>query len=163
MNADIKRASPLNDLNISLPVSAKETGIEVDLTNVVDRDKYATVILLEYEGELLYTPENEQVYPTGTCLPFSKKVFITVNGKILPCERIGHQFALGEITNDSVNLDIKQITQKYNHYFAKLDSQCSRCYNSKSCIQCIFNLMDIEKTKCSCNGFMNEDKGSSII
>ena len=62
LNSDIKRASPLNDLNISLPVSTKETGLEVDLTNVLNRDKYATVIVLEYEGELLYTPENA-IYP----------------------------------------------------------------------------------------------------
>lgn len=126
----------------------------------------ATVFLMQHSefkyenyNELLYgKTENNQAYPTGTCLPFSRKVFITVNGKILPCERIGHQFALGEITNDSVNLDFEEIAQKYNTYFAKLDIQCSRCYNSKSCIQCIFNLQDIEKNKCSCNGFMNEEK-----
>ncbi len=130
----------------------------------------ATVFLMQHSdfkyenyNELLYgKPKNEQVYPTGTCLPFSKKVFITVNGKILPCERIGHQFALGEITNDSVNLDFEQIAQKYNHYFAKLDSQCSRCYNAKSCIQCILNLQDIEKNKCTCNGFMNEQKFQDV-
>jgi uncharacterized protein len=129
----------------------------------------ATVFLMQHSdfkyenyNELLYgKPENAKIFPTGTCLPFSKKVFITVNGKILPCERIGHQFALGEITNDSVNLDFEAIAQKYNHYFAKLDSQCSRCYNSKSCIQCIFNLQDIEKNTCCCNGFMNDEKFQS--
>ena len=129
----------------------------------------ATVFLMQHSefkyenyNELLYgKTENNQAYPTGICLPFSRKVFITVNGKILPCERIGHQFALGEITNDSVNLDFEETAQKYNTYFAKLNTQCSRCYNSKSCIQCIFNLQDIEKNKCSCNGFMNEEKFQS--
>ncbi len=129
----------------------------------------ATVFLMQHSefkyenyNELLYGKrENENLYPTGTCLPFSRKVFITVNGKILPCERIGQQFALGEITNDSINLDFNEIAKKYNHYFDKLDSQCSKCYNSKSCIQCIFNLQDIEKNKCSCNGFMNDEKFQS--
>jgi uncharacterized protein len=129
----------------------------------------ATVFLMQHSdfkyenyNELLYgKTEYNQAYPTGTCLPFSRKVFITVNGKILPCERIGHQFASGEITNDSVNLDFEEIAKKYNTYFAKLDSQCSKCYNSRSCIQCIFNLQDIEKNKSSCNGFMNEEKFQS--
>jgi len=129
----------------------------------------ATIYLMQYSrfkyenyNELLYgKPEKNNIYPTGTCLPFSKKVFITVNGKILPCERIGHQFGLGEITNNSINLDFEEIAKKYNQYYAKLDSQCSRCYNSRSCIQCIFNLQDIEKNKSSCNGFMNEEKFQS--
>ena len=108
--------------------------------------------------ELIYgNSKNKPVCPTGTCVPFSKKVFITANGKILPCERIGHQFALGEISDSSVNIDFEHIAQKYNHYFAKLDSQCSQCYISKSCIQCIFSLHDIEKDKCTCDGFMNEE------
>lgn len=126
----------------------------------------ATLFLMQY-SEFKYENYNELLYgksklnttgPTGTCIPFSKKIFITVNGKILPCERIGHQFALGSIENKRINLDFEQIAKKYNHYFAKLDSQCSRCYNAKSCIQCIFNIQDIKKNKCTCNGFMNEQK-----
>ena len=125
----------------------------------------ATVFLMQHSEfsyknyyELIYgNSKNKPVCPTGTCVPFSKKVFITANGKILPCERIGHQFALGEISDSSVNIDFEHIAQKYNHYFAKLDSQCSQCYISKSCIQCIFSLHDIEKDKCTCDGFMNEE------
>jgi len=124
----------------------------------------AVVYLMQYSdfkyenyNELLYgKSEKRNIYPSGTCLPFSKKVFITVNGKILPCERIGHQFALGVIDNDSVNIDFDKIAQKYNQYFSKLDSQCTKCYNSQSCIQCIFNIQDIEKEKVKCNGFMNQ-------
>jgi uncharacterized protein len=126
----------------------------------------AAVYLMQYSefkyenyNELLFgKSEAAPLFPSGTCLPFSKKVFVTVNGKILPCERIGHQFALGEIKNGSVNLDFEEIAKKYNQYFAKIDKQCSNCHNSKSCIQCIFNLDDIEKDKCSCFGFMNKEK-----
>jgi len=126
----------------------------------------ATVFLMQYSefkyesyNELLYgKPEKSNIYPTGTCLPFSKKVFITVNGKILPCESIGHQFALGVIKKDSIDLDFEAIAQKYNHYFSKLDAQCSVCYNSKSCMQCIFNLKDINQKKCGCDGFMNYER-----
>ena len=50
-------------------------------------------------NELLYKEmtKEEEFLPTGTCIPFSRKLFVTVNGKILPCERIGHNNFLGSI------------------------------------------------------------------
>lgn len=39
---------------------------------------------------------NLKTIPTGTCIPLVKRMFVTVTGKILPCERIGQQFALGK-------------------------------------------------------------------
>ena len=93
--------------------------------------------------------------PTGTCLPFSKKMYVTVNGKILPCERIDHQFALGEITDTEIKLDTEAIAKKYNNYYTKIEKQCSKCKNIKACIQCLFNLKDVEN-KPVCRGFMTE-------
>jgi hypothetical protein len=51
---------------------------------------------------------------------------------------------------------IQAIAQKYNHYYAKLDKQCKVCYNRKACIQCIYNLPDIDKAKVLCHGFMSK-------
>ncbi len=126
----------------------------------------ATVYLLQHSefkyenyNELLYGKEiHKKAIPSGTCLPFSKKVFITVNGKILPCERIGQNFALGYISDDKVDLDFGKIARKYNQYFSKIDSQCSKCFNSKGCIQCIFNLEGLEEKSPVCNGFMTEEQ-----
>jgi len=125
----------------------------------------ATVFLMQHSefkyenyNELLFgKSEAEKQYPTGTCIPFGKKVFVTVNGKILPCERIGHQFALGTVDRSGVNLDFEEIAARYNAWFSKLNPLCSKCFTAKSCIQCIFNLPDITKEKCGCHGFMNEE------
>ncbi|HUW05746.1 MAG TPA: radical SAM peptide maturase [Williamwhitmania sp.] len=94
--------------------------------------------------DLLFEKKKAGRIPTGTCLPFSNKVFITVNGKILPCERVGHRFALGYISEDEVTIDYEAIAIRYNGYYAKLKQQCSTCYNVDGCVQCIFNLADIE-------------------
>lgn len=126
----------------------------------------ATVFLMQYSefkyenyNELLYGKAiSSKTFPTGTCLPFSKKVFVTVNGKILPCERIGQQFAVGFIDKEKICIDFELIAKKYNQYYSKLDSLCSKCLGARSCIQCIFNLEDIEKQKCGCHGFMNQEK-----
>ena len=108
-----------------------------------------------YDYTDLLLGQREKTIPTGTCLPFGKKMFVTVNGKILPCERIGQQFALGDVTASGVELDLQTIADRYNAYFAKLEKQCGQCYNTKACMQCIFNLNDLEG-KPVCYGFMNK-------
>jgi uncharacterized protein len=91
--------------------------------------------------------------PTGTCKPFGKKMFVSVNGKILPCERVGHQYSLGNVDVGGVHLDSEKIARKYNDYFKKLRLQCNRCYNVDACIQCIFQLDDLEE-KPVCRGYV---------
>ncbi len=108
-----------------------------------------------YNG-LLYFNSDVKHVPTGTCSPFSKKIYITVNGKLLPCERIGQQFGLGYITPEGVELDYAKIADKYNAYFDKLRKQCSVCRNTNACIQCIFNLDSIDDKKTVCYGLMTE-------
>ena len=146
----------------SLHQSEHYDKIEKDLFMGVSSYKSLALYLHQYSGnyyrdyiDLLTKRMTYNHIPTGTCSPFSKKMFVTVNGKILPCERIGHQFALGQLTDDSITLDPKAISDKYNHYLNKMNNQCSKCKNKQSCIQCIFNLEDIEG-KTICNGFMNE-------
>lgn len=82
-------------------------------------------------------------------------MFVTVNGKILPCERIGHQYGLGNLTATGIELDTVEIARKYNEYYTKMENQCNHCKNKHSCIQCLFNIKDIEKRPI-CYGFMNE-------
>lgn len=119
--------------------------------------QYSGFVFKNYRELLLGKPENIK-WITGTCAPFGKKMFVTVNGKILPCERIGHQFALGQINeNNKVILDIEAIVQKYNIYFSKMEAQCNACYIKKSCTQCIFNLENIEEENITCNDFTNKE------
>ena len=127
----------------------------------------ATLFLMQYSehayrdyNELLFgkaKQDEELTIPTGTCLPFSKKIFVTVNGKILPCERIGHQFALGHVDDLGVHLDFEAIADRYNGYYRKMKPQCSACHNRKACSQCVFNLGGIDGPKAPrCLGFMSK-------
>jgi Arylsulfatase regulator (Fe-S oxidoreductase) len=96
-----------------------------------------------------------QKTPTGTCKPFGKKLFVTVNGKILPCERVGHQYALGHIDENGVQINFEKIAHTYNQYFDKLSKQCNCCHNADACMQCVFQLNDLER-KPVCLGFTNQ-------
>lgn len=117
--------------------------------------QYSEFVYKDY-NELLYgKPKLENRIPTGTCMPFGKKIYMTVNGKLLPCERIGHQFSLGTIRDQKIEIDPEAIAYKYNSYYAKLDDQCRKCHKRRVCTQCIFNLQDIEKRPI-CQGYMNQ-------
>lgn len=118
--------------------------------------QYSGFVFMDYTDLLFDKSNAAKTIPTGTCLPFSKKMYITVNGKILPCERIGHQFALGEIGDTEVILNVEEIAGIYNTRYAKLEKQCSKCKNAKACIQCMFNIGDLDE-KPVCYGFMNEE------
>jgi len=101
-------------------------------------------------------------YPTSTCVPFSKKMFLTVNGKILACERIGQQFELGWIKPEGINLDYQEIADRYNRWFSLLRKQCQSCYIYDHCPQCMFYL-DLEKDDLICTKVLNLAKYSRYI
>ena len=120
-----------------------------------------TIFIHQYSGfvfknyvDLLFGKPKKTI-PTGTCVPFAKRLFMTVNGKILPCERIGHHHALGMVTDTVVTLDLDAVAERYNAYLNKLEKQCSQCCNAAACIQCIFNLHDLDGSP-ECSGFMNQ-------
>ena len=124
------------------------------VTNFIHQ--YSGFVFQNYTDLLLGKPK--KTIPTGTCIPFGKKMFVTVNGKIMPCERIGQQYALGVVTEEmGVDLDFDAIANKYNTYYARLENQCSKCYRANSCIQCIFNLGNLEENPV-CHGYT--DKGA---
>lgn len=104
--------------------------------------------------ELLLDKSNVRYRPTGTCTPFSKKLFVTVKGKILPCERIGQQYHIGIITDENINIDVEAIAKRYNVYYDKIAKQCSTCKNHTGCTQCMFNLKNLE-TNPICHNHMN--------
>ena len=136
-----------------------EKEIFVNLPNVIDLLIFlhrGTDFCFKDYNELMYTSEKPSHIPTGTCLPFSKKIFVTVNGNILPCERINQRYSFGYVTSDTVELDFEKISDKYNNYLNKMKKLCQVCHKSDNCIQCIFNLDTIESKKPVCNGLLSE-------
>jgi len=82
---------------------------------------------------------------------------MTVTGKILPCERIGYQFALGKVTENGVEIDCEDIAHKCNRYYDSLRKQCASCYQAGHCIQCMYIIKNLEN-KPVCQGFSNKQR-----
>lgn len=132
----------------------KDKKTDAEMEDILDLDsdlpKLLQDFIFQYSGniydnynELLAKKEEINHLPTATCIPFSKRIFMTVNNKIFPCERIGHQFSLGEVTDQEVKIDCEKIAKKYNDYYDSLRTQCKKCYYKKHCKQCMFSIQHL--------------------
>lgn len=128
------------------------TEIKKDMFINIPDIKSLSSFLLKYSGfvyenyrHLLTSRPLKKKYPTGTCIPFHKKIFVTAAGKILPCESIGTQFYLGRVSKDKLTLNYSAIASKYNSHFAKLAHQCSRCYRKEACGACVFTMKFVKQ------------------
>jgi len=117
---------------------------------------YGNNQFFDYES-LLYAKYSVPINKTGTCFPFSRKMFITVNNKILVCERINQKYVLGKIDEKGVHLNLKEIVEKYNCFYQKMEKQCENCYMVNGCHQCIFQLDNLDENPI-CQGFRDEYK-----
>ncbi|MCB2196381.1 MAG: radical SAM peptide maturase [Bacteroidetes bacterium] len=104
---------------------------------------------------------NETGYiPTGTCTPFSKKMFVTVNKKIMFCERISQNYFAGFI--DNMEEGLASLVEKYNEYIQKLESQCQKCYNNDSCSLCMYYIENLDD-KPVCKHFTSKEKYKNYL
>ena len=106
----------------------------------------------------LYVNKDNFPLSTGTCLPFSNRMFVTVNGKILPCERISQQYSLGQVYDDRVELNEEYIADRYNYYVSKYEKQCISCACNRFCTQCVYLIDDICKEDTRCPNFCSNEE-----
>ncbi|WP_321995262.1 radical SAM peptide maturase [Draconibacterium orientale] len=124
--------------------------------------KYSQNFFKDY-NDLIYDLSFKNKRRTGTCSPFSKKMFITVDGKILQCERIGHQFAMGQVTGKNIQLNPEEIANSQNKFINKLREQCNKCSLKKICPQCIYRISNITEKNPICNQFANKKEFEKLI
>jgi uncharacterized protein len=96
----------------------------------------------------------KRTMPTSTCLPFQKSIFITVNGKLLPCESVGQSYAYGSVNEKGCNLNFSEIANSFNNYINKYAKQCSTCYSFDDCPVCVFDLLNNENNEV-CDNYTN--------
>lgn len=83
---------------------------------------------------------NTRRIPTGTCLPFFKRMFISAKGIVLPCENVSHKHSFGYVDEKGVDIDAGKIAEKYNTAFKQLEAQCNRCHGKDICPHCVFQM-----------------------
>ena len=108
--------------------------------------------------DLFFQDKDIKYFPTSTCVPFSKKIFLTVQGKILPCEKVGQQYPLGYVRDGKINLDSKEVKQLYLKLYTPIVDKCKKCLLWKNCEICVFYLPKDEEGQTVCPYYLgNED------
>lgn len=99
--------------------------------------------------------------PTGTCLPFGRKLFIASNGNIFPCENVPHKMPFGKVRNGKLRMNLDEIAKKYNDLMYKISAQCKKCYRKFNCSQCAFFLSP--EINYNCQGFLDKQAYSIYL
>lgn len=99
-------------------------------------NRYATYL------DLFDSNQESRYLPTGTCKPFERKLFLTVSGKILPCEKIGQENVIARLSDGKLTLDCEAIAKYYSSMYKKVVKSCSHCYLKRNCGQCMFLLKE---------------------
>ncbi|MCP4213679.1 MAG: radical SAM peptide maturase [bacterium] len=114
-----------------------------------------TKYIVRKYAQLLEDNQRKVIVSTGTCAPFSKKIFVTVNGKLLPCERVPQYYSMGTVDETGVHLDYEEVATKYNAFYVKLKNTCNNCYDSHYCSQCIF-FLNLKDECVGCEDYKNK-------
>lgn len=147
--------SPTDEAAPNSNTSGKQEPLITDVFDVRGVVFSQTRYIVRKYAQLLENLPRKVIVSTGTCAPFSKKIFITVNGKILPCERVPQYFSMGTVDETAVHLDYEGIAKKYNDWYAKMGNTCNNCHDCHYCSQCIFYL-NLNDDCVSCDRFKSK-------
>jgi len=158
-----------SNINQSLYLADNTSDIEkdffVNLPNIksvaIFLDKYSSCSYRDYY-EMVFPSEKMGLIPTGTCFPFAKRLFLTVNGKILPCERVSHDHSFGNVDENGVQMDFDYISKKYNTLYDSVSKLCRNCYRNETCQQCVLNITDAGANP-TCRSFLDYQKFSEYL
>lgn len=120
---------------------------------------------IKLEGDYYYDyidllrPKSLKFMPcAGSCTPFGRKMFITVRGKILSCERIGQENYLGVVNKDSVDLDYRKVANSFNALIQGVASQCSTCAGKEICNKCVYYVKRNLSGVLECDSYLTSEK-----
>ena len=92
-----------------------------------------------YHYTEIYKIGQSPLTPSGTCFPFNRKVYLSVHGKILPCERIHVCHTMGKVSKKKgVIIDPEAISKYFNEKVFVFKELCKKCYNRPTCGICAF-------------------------
>lgn len=106
------------------------------------------------EGEMMSDFNSDVLYPSGTCIPFSKRIFVSTNGELHPCEKVNRDHPLGKVMeNGHVFIDFKGIADRFNKMLERQINVCQQCYSQQFCTVCLLQAND-EK----CHKMINKEQ-----
>lgn len=133
-----------------------------EVATMVQLLKSRTGFVFDTYTDLMFDIEPSGSRPSGSCTPFSRKVFLNAQGRVLPCERVAHEYTLGRVDGDgNVALDFDDVARRYNELYDKMEQLCGNCHNS-TCSTCMLTL-DLSKPVPDCPGFVGRPSYAKFL
>jgi uncharacterized protein len=76
---------------------------------------------------------SSRIFPNGVCVPGAHRTFVTPEGKLHMCERIGETVPIGDLDN---GYDLEAIDQALQSYIAVSHETCRDCWAVRFCGAC---------------------------
>lgn len=125
------------------------------------------VQLLMYMTDSLYYNELSFVtseysfptFPTHTCIPFTKRIFLSVEGNIMPCEKVSRHKPLAQIIDGVLQFDFSYISNHFNDAVRQYSLLCSSCALELLCNHCAYTSSKIK----GCPDYKSYDEIEKIL
>lgn len=113
-----------------------ESFLEIPMNKkVIQLLMYMTGSLYYDESSYIHKDDIER-FPTHTCVPFTKRLFLTVNNTIVPCEKVNRSTPLCKYSDGDFGFDYPKIADDFNAMVYKFENQCSNCAFKSLCNHC---------------------------
>jgi len=76
---------------------------------------------------------SSRIFPNGVCVPGAHRTFVTPEGQLYMCERIGETLPIGHL---DTGYDVEAIDQALKRYMAISEETCSDCWAVRLCGAC---------------------------
>jgi len=97
-------------------------------------------------------------YPTGTCIPFSKRVFVSYNGELHPCEKVNRDKAWGKVDDTgTLAINFDEVAIRFNKMLDDYERVCSSCYLQQFCTKCAL------QSGTACNNWTSKERLRTIL
>ncbi len=144
-----------NNINESqiFPLRANLNGIDYTINNhLYDIEHNISVKYDELDqsinNNMINILKNKNIIPSiwhhnGQCIPGIKRLFVDVNGKLFPCEKVLEKDNLSIGTLDT-GIDISKVKEMMN--IGKItENECQYCWAMRFCDMCVSFCYDVDK------------------
>lgn len=114
------------------PVLYKE---QFDLERIL-RIKYLSYKI--HSNTIGLVANQRKYYPGQTCYLFQNRVFVTLDGFLLPCEHILRKYSLGRIVNGKIRVYTNKVNRLYTKIANSFMNSCDSCIDKFHCNRCFF-------------------------
>ena len=99
---------------------------------------YMTDSMYYNELSFIQTRKDHSTFPTHTCLPFTKRLFLSVDDSIMPCEKVSRHKPFANIKNKKLEIDFEYIAEHFNEAVKPYKDLCSSCAMELLCNHCAY-------------------------